>query len=129
MSQQYHSKCLRFASFELDLETRELSRDGRRLQLQDKPAKVLCLLVSQPGNLLTRDEIQKTVLPDTFVDIDHAINTAIKKIREVLEDDPKEPRLIETRPQMGYRFIGTVDEVRDERAIGEPDLPMDASIS
>jgi DNA-binding winged helix-turn-helix (wHTH) protein len=101
---------VRFDSFELDCRTGELFREGARLKLQDQPARLLILLVSRAGTLVTRDEIQGALWEDgQFVEFEHAINVAVKKIREALEDDPLKPRLIETLPRKGYRFIGAVE--------------------
>ena len=103
---------LRFESFELDLRTRELSRDGRPIKLQDKPAKLLALLASRSGELVTRGEIEKALWGnDEFVEFEHSINTAMRKIREALGDDLDKPRFIETLPRKGYRFIASVEAV------------------
>src|SRR6185369_5863009 len=101
---------LRFHSFELDLDTCELQKNGRKIRLQDQPARLLALLASRPGELVTRVEIQKALWEeDRIVEFDTAVNTAIKKVREALEDDPENPRLIETLPRKGYRFIAVVE--------------------
>ena len=103
---------LRFDSFELDLGTGELSKNGRPLRLQDQPAKLLVLLAERAGKLVTRAEIQGALWgEDEFVEFDHAITTAVKKIRAALEDDVEHPRLVETLPRKGYRFIGSVESV------------------
>src|SRR6185295_12084336 len=101
---------LRFHSFELDLDTGELQKNGRRIRLQDQPARLLALLASRPGELVTRAEIQKALWEeDRIVEFDTAVNTAIKKVREALEDDPENPKLVETLPRKGYRFIAVVE--------------------
>jgi len=101
---------LRFHSFELDLETGELLKSGRRIRLQDQPARLLILLASRPGELVTRSEIQKALWEEgRFVEFDTAVNTAIKKVREALDDDPESPKLIETLPRKGYRFIAVLE--------------------
>jgi Tol biopolymer transport system component/DNA-binding winged helix-turn-helix (wHTH) protein len=101
---------LRFHSFELDLDTGELQKNGRRIRLQDQPARLLALLASRPGELVTRTEIQKALWEDDrIVEFDTAVNTAIKKVREALDDDPENPKLIETLPRKGYRFIAIVE--------------------
>src|SRR6185295_12402815 len=101
---------LRFHSFELDLDTGELQKNGRRIRLQDQPARLLALLASRPGELVTRAEIQKALWEeDRIVEFDTAVNTAIKKVREALEDDPENPKLVETLPRKGYRFIAIVE--------------------
>jgi Tol biopolymer transport system component/DNA-binding winged helix-turn-helix (wHTH) protein len=119
---------IRFESFELDLDTAELRKNGRRVRLQDQPGRLLALLASRPGELVTRTEIQKTLWEDgRFVEFDHAVNTAIKKVREALEDDSDNPRIIETLPRKGYRFIVSVEWVEEPlpptpiEAIDEPE--------
>jgi Tol biopolymer transport system component/DNA-binding winged helix-turn-helix (wHTH) protein len=110
------SRRVRFESFELDLDTSELLKNGRRVRLQDQPGRLLTLLAGRPGELVTRTEIQKALWEEgRFVEFDHAVNTAIKKVREALEDDPESPRIIETLPRKGYRFIAPVEWV-DEPA-------------
>jgi len=101
---------LRFHSFELDLDTCELQKNGRKIRLQDQPARLLALLASRPGELVTRAEIQKALWEeDRIVEFDTAVNTAIKKVREALDDDPDNPKLVETLPRKGYRFIAVVE--------------------
>jgi DNA-binding winged helix-turn-helix (wHTH) protein len=103
---------LRFEGFELDLRTRELRKDRRLVKLQDLPIRLLAMLASQPGKLITREEIEKELWgEDQFVDFEHGINTAMRKIREALEETPERPRFIETLPRKGYRFIATVEQV------------------
>ena len=103
---------LRFESFELDLRTRELRRDGRLVKTQDLPVKLLALLAGRPGELIEREEIEKQLWgEDHFVDSEHGINTAMRKIREALGEDPESPRFIETLPRKGYRFIAAVQTV------------------
>ena len=112
---------VRFESFELDLDTGELCKNGRRVRLQDQPGRLLTLLASRPGELVTRTEIQKALWEEgRFVEFDHAVNTAIKKVREALEDDPENPRIIETLPRKGYRFIMPLEYV--EVPVPEPAL-------
>ena len=82
------------------------------MRLQDQPGRLLTLLAARPGELVSRAEIQKTLWEEgRFVEFDHAVNTAIKKVREALEDDPEKPRIIETLPRKGYRFIAPVEWV------------------
>jgi Tol biopolymer transport system component/DNA-binding winged helix-turn-helix (wHTH) protein len=109
------SRRVRFEFFELDLDTCELQKNGRRVRLQDQPGRLLTLLAGRPGELVTRSEIQKSLWEEgRFVEFDHAVNTAIKKVREALEDDPETPRIIETLPRKGYRFIAPVEWVEEE---------------
>jgi Tol biopolymer transport system component/DNA-binding winged helix-turn-helix (wHTH) protein len=99
------SQVIRFATFEVDLQAQELRKAGLRLKLSGQPFQVLAILLEQPGVVVTRDELQKRLWPDTFVDVDHNLNTAINKIREVLGDSAENPRFVETLPRRGYRFI------------------------
>jgi DNA-binding winged helix-turn-helix (wHTH) protein len=109
---------LRFEGFELDVRTRELRRDGRSVKLQDLPVKLLMLLASRPGELVTREEIERGLWgEDQFVDFEHGINTAMRKIREALGEEPEHPRFIETLPRKGYRFIAHVEALGPE-AVG-----------
>jgi DNA-binding winged helix-turn-helix (wHTH) protein len=95
-----------FGVFELDLGTGELRKQGVRLKLQQQPFQVLAILVERAGEVVTREDIQKTLWPDdTYVDFDNAINSSVRKLREALGDNPDSPRYIETLPRRGYRFI------------------------
>jgi TolB-like protein/DNA-binding winged helix-turn-helix (wHTH) protein/Tfp pilus assembly protein PilF len=102
---------VRFGVYELDLQAGVLRKNGMRIRCQEQPLQVLAALLERPGELITRDELRKRVWPeDTFVDFDHALNTAVKKIRAALNDDADFPRYIETVPRRGYRFIAPVTE-------------------
>ena len=102
----------RFGRFELDARTRELRKDGVRLRLQDQPFSVLALMLEHPGELLTRDELRDQLWPDgTFVDFEHGLNAAIKRLRAVLGDNAERPRFVETLHRRGYRFIARVERV------------------
>jgi len=104
-----HSRAC-FGVFELDLETGELRKSGVLLHLPPQPFRVLTLLASRPAELVTREEIRDQIWgTDTFVDFEHGLNFAIKKIRDTLGDDPQTPRYIETVPRRGYRFIAPVE--------------------
>ena len=103
---------VRFADFELDLRSGELRRDNILVKLQPQPAKVLVLLVSRAGEIVTRQELSEQVWgSETFVDFEQGLNFAIRQIRTVLEDDANHPRFIETVPKRGYRFIGVPQEL------------------
>jgi len=108
---------VRFGPFTVDLLARELWNNGQRLPLQEKPFQILSILLEHPGQLVTREQLRDRLWPtDTFVDFDHSINTAIKKLREALDDNAEQPRLIETLPKRGYRFIGQLKETLEEKA-------------
>jgi eukaryotic-like serine/threonine-protein kinase len=97
---------VRFATFEVDLQQGELRKNGLKVRLQDQPFLVLAILLKRSGEVVTREELRDSVWPqDTFVDFDHALNTAVKKIRAALGDDADNPRFLETVPRRGYRFI------------------------
>jgi DNA-binding winged helix-turn-helix (wHTH) protein/tetratricopeptide (TPR) repeat protein len=100
----------RFGAFEVELRSGELRKHGIRLKLQNQPFQVLALLLKYPGDVVTREELrQKLWSADTFVDFDTGLNSAIKKLRDVLGDSAEEPRYIETVPRRGYRFIAPVE--------------------
>src|ERR1700757_2987434 len=102
-------RLLRFADFEVDLRTGELRKDGVKLKFSGQPFQVLAILLEHPGEIVTREELQKRLWPDTFVDVERNLNTAVNKIREVLGDSAETPRYIETIPRRGYKFIGQVE--------------------
>jgi DNA-binding winged helix-turn-helix (wHTH) protein/Tol biopolymer transport system component len=102
----------RFGPFELDAQTGELSNLGHKLNLHGQPVEVLSILLERPGELITREDLCKRLWSqDTFVDFEHGLNTAVKKVRQALDDDPDTPRYIETLPKKGYRFIAQVERV------------------
>jgi eukaryotic-like serine/threonine-protein kinase len=100
---------VRFGSFEADLQEGKLTKTGGRIRLQDQPFRILALLLERPGQLVTREEIrQKLWSQDTFVEFDDALNTAVRKLREALNDSANNPRFLETVPRRGYRFVAPV---------------------
>jgi TolB-like protein/Tfp pilus assembly protein PilF len=112
---------VRFAAFELDLASGELRKGGMPVPLQPQPLRVLMLLASRAGELVSRDEIQKRVWNDqTFVDFDQGLNYCIRQIRAALGDDAETPRFVATIPRRGYRFVGeiaTVSVAADRRVM------------
>jgi len=106
------SELVRFGVFELDLNTGELRRNGRKLKLQEQPFQVLNLLLDQPGQVVAREKLKESLWSaDTFVDFDHSLNAAIAKLRQALGDSAENPRFIETLARRGYRFIAPVEFV------------------
>src|SRR6201993_2988666 len=98
-----------FGTFELDLRAGELRKHGLRIRLQEQPFLVLATLLEHPGEVVTREEIEKKLWPaDTFVDFDHGLNKTINKIREALGDSAESPRFVETVARRGYRFLAEV---------------------
>lgn len=105
-------RLFRFGLFEADELTGELRKQGRRLALQGQPLQVLLMLLSRPGDLVTRTEIRERLWADgTFVDFDHGLNTAVNKMRDALGDSAANPRFIETLARRGYRFIAPVEVI------------------
>src|SRR3954462_13222132 len=100
---------VRFASFELDVRSRELRRGDTRIRLQEQPFEILRLMLERPGDVVTREELQQRLWPDgTFVDFEHSLNAAVKRLRAALGDDADNPRFVETLPRRGYRFIASL---------------------
>jgi anti-anti-sigma factor len=105
------SSRFRFGPFELDPETGELRKSGRKIRLQEKPLQILITLLEQRGTLVSRKVLRQRLWPaETFVDFDNGLNTAVSKLREVLGDSAEEHRYVETLARRGYRFAGTVEE-------------------
>src|SRR6516225_2401100 len=119
MPQVSTNQVIRFGTFEVDLQTEELRKAGLRLKLTGQPFQVLAILLEQPGTVVTREELQKRLWPNTFVDVDHNLNTAINKIREALGDSSENPRFVETLPRRGYRFLASVEASSPARALIE----------
>jgi TolB-like protein/DNA-binding winged helix-turn-helix (wHTH) protein/Flp pilus assembly protein TadD len=120
---------LRFGPFEADLRSGELRKHGVRLKTQDQPFQVLALLLEHAGDIVTREELRQRLWPvDTFVDFDTGLNSAVKKLRDVLADSADQPRYIETIPRRGYRFIAPlVDPSPATVPSSEPETPEIAS--
>src|SRR5437588_8370496 len=109
---------VRFGHFEVDECTGELCKDGIKVRLQEQPLQILQILLEHSGEVVTREELRKRVWPsDTFVDFDHGINNAIKRLREALGDSGETPRYIETLPRRGYRFLHASAAVSSEVSI------------
>lgn len=103
------AKTVRFGIFEVDLASGELRKDGLKIKLQGQPIQVLTALLEHPGEVVTRDELRRRLWPsDTFVDFEHNLNSAVKRLREALGDLADNPRFIETLPRHGYRFIAPI---------------------
>ncbi|HEV3332467.1 MAG TPA: winged helix-turn-helix domain-containing protein [Bryobacteraceae bacterium] len=105
-----NSRPIHFGVFEVDRHTGELRKQGLRIKLRDQPFQILLLLLARPGEVISRDELQKQLWPaDTFVDFDRGLNKAVNHLRDALGDSAESPRFIETLPKRGYRFIASVD--------------------
>jgi len=103
-------RIIRFSTFELNLQTGELHQQGRKLKLQEQSFQVLAALLERPGEIVTREELRSRLWSvDTFVDFDHSLNAAIKRLRDALGESPEAPIFIETLARRGYRFIAPVN--------------------
>jgi TolB-like protein/DNA-binding winged helix-turn-helix (wHTH) protein/Tfp pilus assembly protein PilF len=101
---------VRFGVFEVDLRAGELHRNGVRVRLQEQPFQLLVALLERPGEVVTREELRRRLWSaDTFVDFDHSLNAAVKRLREALGDSASSPRFVETLPRHGYRLIAPVE--------------------
>jgi adenylate cyclase len=107
----YSTRSVRFASFEVNFELRELRKGGVRVPLQHKPFRILELLLERPGSLVTRTELARDLWPHLPLSYERSLNTAMNALRQVLEDSPRDGRFIETRSGLGYRFVAEVHEV------------------
>jgi DNA-binding winged helix-turn-helix (wHTH) protein/Tol biopolymer transport system component len=115
---------VRFGQFELDLRTRQLTKNGAKIRLSQQPIQVLSLLLEDPGEIVTREEFRRRLWSsDVFVDFDHGLNKSIQKLRDALGDSAGSPRYIETIPRIGYRFIALANGAR-----GSVELPSEAEI-
>src|SRR5260370_31013980 len=104
------SGVLQFSHFQVDLRAGELYKAGRRVKLQVQRFQIMAMLLAHPREVITREALRESVWPvDTFVDFEHGLNTAVKKLRQALCDDAKKPEFVETLARRGYRFIGTVE--------------------
>lgn len=98
-----------FGSFEADLRSGELRRNGSKVRLQEQPFQILTMLLENPGEIVTREELRKRLWPaDTFVDFDHGLNAAVKRLRDALGDSAENPRFVETLARRGYRFVAPI---------------------
>jgi DNA-binding winged helix-turn-helix (wHTH) protein len=103
-------RVIRFSTFEVNLDTRELRQRGQKVKLQEQPLQILAALLERPGELVTREELRNKLWPaDTFVDFDHSLNAAIKRLRDALGESAERPIFVETVARRGYRFIGNVE--------------------
>src|SRR5262245_40745342 len=102
-------RVVRFESFELDVRSGELRKGAQRVRLQAQPFEILRLMLQRPGDVVTREELAHHLWPNgTFVDFEHSLNAAVKRLRAALGDDADKPRFVETLPRRGYRFIASL---------------------
>jgi DNA-binding winged helix-turn-helix (wHTH) protein len=118
MSKEETGRIVSFGCFQADLRAQELYRNGVKVRLQKQPFQVLSVLVQRPGNLVTREELRSLMWPsDTFVDFEHSLNVAVRRLRESLGDDAERPVFIETLPRRGYRFIAPISWVEKHNGL------------
>jgi DNA-binding winged helix-turn-helix (wHTH) protein len=109
---KFPARCVRFDLFQLDLKRQELFKSGMQIRVQGKVFQALLVLLSNPGEIVTREELRNSLWPhDTHVNYDANVNTTVNKLRQVLGDTTGEPRFIETVPRRGYSFIARVEHV------------------
>ena len=115
---------VRFDRFELDLAREELLFDGVATAIQPQPLKALIMLVTHAGKLVTREQMQEQLWPDdSSTDVERSLNHTIRKLRQVLRDDARHPRLVQTVPRRGYRFIGPLEESRTDLSMTIAKVP------
>jgi Tol biopolymer transport system component/DNA-binding winged helix-turn-helix (wHTH) protein len=114
--------------FEVDAATGELRKQGLRIRLQEQPAQFLLMLLDRAGEVVNREEISRKLWPpDTFVDFDQSLATALRKLRQALCDDAETPRYIETIPRQGFRFVAPVERLPTILEAADPVLPVSLS--
>jgi DNA-binding winged helix-turn-helix (wHTH) protein len=130
MNETEPARRYRFGAFEADEASGELRRQGIRVKINAQPFQVLLMLLERSGEVLTREEISRTLWPDdTFVDFEHGVNSAVNRIREALGDAANNPRYVETLARRGYRFVAPVQKIqpvpepRRDQFVA-PDLPQ-----
>src|SRR5579862_9612116 len=118
------SRLIRFGVFELDLRSGEIQKQGRKIRLEGQPVHVLICLLENRGELVTREELHQKLWPaDTFVDFEHGLNAAVKRLRRALDDSADNPRFVETLPRRGYRFLAPIQIINaavDIPVVNEP---------
>jgi TolB-like protein/DNA-binding winged helix-turn-helix (wHTH) protein/Flp pilus assembly protein TadD len=111
-------RTLRFGVFEMDVRSGELWKQGRKVRLEGQPVQILICLLENPGELVTRDELrQRLWSADTYVNFEHGLNAAVKRLRQALNDSAGNPRFVETLPRRGYRFLAPVEAVNSGGAV------------
>ena len=121
-------RVVRFGRFELDLQSLELRKGGARVRIQEQPLQLLLLMVERPGEVLTREDLRQRLWPNgTYVDFEHGLNAAVKRLRNVLGDVAENPRYVETMHRRGYRFIVSVERLGSSERDTSRDLSVNAT--
>lgn len=122
------ARVFRFGVFEVDAATGELRKQGLRIRLQEQPSQLLLMLLDRAGEVISRDEIRRKLWPpDTFVDFDQGLGTALKKLRQTLGDDAETPYYIETIPKQGLRFVAHIERISPVSHGRDTSLPVTPS--
>jgi Tol biopolymer transport system component/DNA-binding winged helix-turn-helix (wHTH) protein len=99
-----------FGPYTVDLRSGELRKHGTKVKMGEQPFQILLILLRNPGELVTREELRANLWPqNTFVDFDHGLNSAVQRLRDCLSDTAERPQWVETIPRRGYRFVGQVE--------------------
>lgn len=123
-NQQDGQQWLRLGTFEVDLKAGELRRNGTRIRLQEQPLQILGLLLDRPGEVVSREELRNRLWPaDTYVDFDHSLNAAVRRLRDALGDSAENPRFVETVARRGYRLLAPV------LALAPPQAPASGNVA
>ena len=118
------ARTLKFGSFELDVRLRELRTASSRVRLQEQPFEILRMMLERPGDIVTREQLRQRLWPaGTYVDFEHSLNAAVKRLRAALGDDAENPRFVETLPRRGYRFIARLDAAAPNTVPAAPAAP------
>ena len=122
-------RLIRFGDFEVNIAAGELRKNGTKIKLQDQPFRVLVALLARADEVVTREELRAQLWPDdTYVDFDRSLNTAVNKLREALGDSASRPKLIETLPRRGYRFLANVEGTPESDSSREP-APLEPGLA
>ena len=124
------SGVIRFGIFEVDVRAGQLRRNGLKVRLQEQPFQVLAMLLERPGEVVTREDLHARLWPaDPFVDFDHGLNAAVKRLRDALGDSAENPRFVETLARRGYRFLAPVESSSPETPGAQILSPRNANVS
>jgi DNA-binding winged helix-turn-helix (wHTH) protein len=119
----------KFQDFVVDSRAEEIFRRGKKIKLQRQPMQVLLALLAQPGQIVTREELRQKIWPaDTFVDFEHSLNTAIKKLRLALGDRATKSKFVETLPRRGYRFLAEVEATEEKPKAKAASSPIEGKV-
>jgi DNA-binding winged helix-turn-helix (wHTH) protein len=118
-----------FGEFMVDCRAGELYRRGKKIKVQFQPMQILLALLEKPGDIVTREELRQKIWPaDTFVDFEHSLNTAIKKLRQALGDRAGKSKFVETLPRRGYRFLPAVESSEEKPAKPAKASPLEGKV-